>query len=269
MINIDLNGTHSLAAANAHYYKEPTAAHYIDRVIPYHDLVYLVDGGWSFTEDEIEYPLEKDDVILLAAGRHHYNRESCLPGTRTFCIHVTRDEGDIESNPAARQLPTRMNVKNAPAVKQCFLDIVSAYWTDSPCKEQKLSAFVNLLFLLLCEEYQKQSSAESDIAAKALEIVMTAPHRHMTSKEVAETLFISTKTLDNAMRRRFGVPFYTYSKNLKLDMVALRLEMEPELKLHEIAAAYGYHDEFHMSKAFKQKFGISPSEYRDRNQKAV
>lgn len=39
-------------------------------------------------------------------------------------------------------------------------------------------------------------------------------------------------------------------------------EMEPDLCLLEIAAALGFHDEFHMRKAFKQKYGISPQRYR-------
>ena len=39
-------------------------------------------------------------------------------------------------------------------------------------------------------------------------------------------------------------------------------EMEPDLCLLEIAAALGFHDEFHMRKAFKQKYGISPQSYR-------
>ena len=43
--------------------------------------------------------------------------------------------------------------------------------------------------------------------------------------------------------------------------------MEPDLKLHEISAAFGFHDEFHMSKAFKQKYGISPQEYRKQRHK--
>ena len=44
----------------------------------------------------------------------------------------------------------------------------------------------------------------------------------------------------------------------KLKMVAVQLKAEPELKLSQIATAFGFYDEFHMSKAFKQMFGISP-----------
>ena len=43
---------------------------------------------------------------------------------------------------------------------------------------------------------------------------------------------------------------------------ASQLIMEPDLRLQEIATAYGFHDEFHMSKAFKQKYGVSPQQYR-------
>ena len=50
MINLDLNATRTLAAANAHYYKEPTDERYIDRVLEYHDIIFMVDGGWSMTE---------------------------------------------------------------------------------------------------------------------------------------------------------------------------------------------------------------------------
>lgn len=64
------------------------------------------------------------------------------------------------------------------------------------------------------------------------------------------------------MHKKVGMPFYAYEKNQKLKMVAVQLKMEPDLKLSQIARAFGFHDEFHMSKAFKQKYGVSPSDYR-------
>lgn len=262
MINIDLNAKHTLAAANAHYYKQPTDERYIDRVLKYHDLIYLVDGGWAFTEGEDEYPLEAGDVLMLAAGRHHFNRRPCLPETRTFCLHVSCESGDREDNPDSTGLPTLIHIKHSEKIKHYFDEIVSTYWSESPYKEQKTSALVDLLLFELYEEQQKQEAKKTDVATKAMAIITSTPHRRYQAKEVADMLFVSTKTLNNAMNRRIGMPFYTYQKNQKLDMVALQLEMEPDLKLQEIATAFGFHDEFHMSKAFKQKFGVSPQKYR-------
>ena len=65
MINLDLNATRTLAAANAHYYKEPTDERYIDRVLEYHDLIFMVDGGWSMTELDEEYTLEKINLFIV------------------------------------------------------------------------------------------------------------------------------------------------------------------------------------------------------------
>lgn len=261
-ISFDLSQRHQVVAANAHYYKVPTDERYIDRTLQYHDLIYLIDGGWSITEAESEYPLIRGDVLLLAAGRHHYTRLPCQAGTRTFCIHVTCAPGDSSGNCAALHLPTCLHLRTAPRVKALFEQIVHAFWIDSPYKQERLSALLDLLLLELNSANEQQNTQQTDFAAKAIEIITATPHRRYQAKEVAQMLYISTKTLDNAMRRKVGVPFYTYQKNRKLEMVASQLEMEPDLRLQEIAAAYGFHDEFHMSKAFKQKYGMSPQNYR-------
>ena len=114
MFYIDLYAKHTLAAANAHYYKQPTGERYIDRVLKYHDLIYLVDGGWSFIESEKEYSLHKDDVLLLASGRHHFNKLPCLPGTRTFCLHISCEPSDTAENPSSTEFTfsTRRKSKN-------------------------------------------------------------------------------------------------------------------------------------------------------------
>ena len=98
-IGFNLAQPHQVVAANSHYYKTPTAVLYIDRVLPYHDLIYLADGGWTITENSVDYPLERGDVLLLAAGRHHYTRLPSLPETRTICIHITCEPGDDENEP--------------------------------------------------------------------------------------------------------------------------------------------------------------------------
>lgn len=261
-ISFDLSARHRVVAANAHYYKIPTDERYIDRTLQYHDLIYLIDGGWSITETDSEYPLVKDDVLLLAAGRHHYTRLPCQAGTRTFCIHVTCAPGDTAQNEAAMHLPTLLNMRSSPKVKTYFEQIVHAFWMESPYKNQRISALLDLLLLELYEKNDSHAIKETDIAARAIEIITATPHRRYQAQEVAQMLYISTKTLDNAMHRKVGMPFYSYQKNQKLEMVASLLEMEPDLQLQEIATAFGFHDAFHMSKAFKQKYGISPQNYR-------
>ena len=266
MINLDLSASRSLAAANAHHYKEPTEERYIDRTLKYHDLVFMVDGGWSMTELNVEYPLEKNDVLLLASGRHHYTRCPCMPGTRTFCLHVTTAPGDTPDNPSSVSLPTLIHARQPQQIQQYFNNLVVTYWSEDPYKDQKITALLSLLLFELYRECRDQEKSEANLAERAIRIINDAPHHQYKTQEMADLLFVSPKTLNNAMHKKVGMPFYAYEKNQKLKMVAVQLKMEPDLKLSQIARAFGFHDEFHMSKAFKQKFGVSPSDYRNLSQ---
>lgn len=262
MINLDLSALRTLAAANSHHYKEPTDERYIDRVLEYHDLVYMVDGGWSMTELNEEYPLVKNDVLLLASGRHHYTKRPCVAGTKTFCLHITTAPGDTPENPSSVSLPTLIHVRNTEYIQQIFSDLVATYWSVEPYKDQKITALLSLLLLELYGECREQQKSEENLAERAIRIINDSPHHQYKTKEMADLLFVTPKTLNNAMHKKVGMPFYAYEKNQKLKMVAVQLIMEPDLKLSQIARAFGFHDEFHMSKAFKQKYGVSPSDYR-------
>ena len=267
MIHLDLNANRSLVAANTHYYKEPTEELYINRVLEYHDIIFMVAGGWNMTESDREYPLIKNDVVLLAAGRHHYTKYPCQPGTKTFCIHVSVAPGDDPDNSSSISLPTLIHIRNPQQIQQYFSKLVSTYWSEDPYKEKKIEAFLSLLLLELYDESREQMKSKENLAEQAIRIINDSPHYRYKTKEMADLLFVSPKTLNNAMHKKVGMPFYAYEKQQKLKMVALQLKMEPEWKLSQIATAYGFYDEFHMSKAFKQKYGVSPSDYRNMSKK--
>lgn len=265
-INIDISAKHHVVAANSHFYKTPTAERYIDRTLQYHDLIYLIDGRWAISENEQEFPLEKNDVLLLAAGRHHFTKMPCLPETRTFCIHITCEPGDNENYTKSISLPTHLHMRSTLKARKYFEDIVSTFWSENKYKQERMSALLDLLFLELLHEKEMQEKNNIDIATQAIDIITSTPHKRYQAQEVADMLYVSTKTLNNAMHKKVGMPFYSYQKNCKLEMVAQQLKMEPDVKLQEIALAFGFYDEFHMSKAFKQKYDISPQRYRKLNQ---
>jgi AraC-like DNA-binding protein len=263
-ISFDLSATRHVAAAAAHYYEQATEPLYLDRVLTHHDLIYLCEGAWAITEGDTEYPLERDDVLLLTAGHHHYTRLPCKPGTRTFCIHISCESGDHEDNPRALSLPTRLSVRSAPEVRRYFEEIVSVYWGDKPHKEARLNALVNLLILALSDA---EKTDEGDLAGRIIAMINAEPHRTLRVSEVAEAFHVSVRTIENAMNRSVGQSFSKYQMNRKLEMAARQIELEPDVRLAEIAVTLGFCDEFHLSKAFKRRYGVSPSQYRHTAQK--
>ena len=261
-IYFNVNRKHSVIAANSHYYKIPTEERYIDRTLKYHDFIYILEGKWAITEDQKNYPLEKGDVLLLAAGKHHYTSMPCQAGTRTFCMHISCEDGDLEEREENIAIPTLLHLRRDQNIKRYFEDIVTIYWSESAYKQERLSALVELLMWELKNAYLQSSHNDTDLADQAIELIASSPHRRFKVEEAAQMLFVSEKTLNNAMRQKTGMPFYAYQKNMKLEMAASQIKMEPEMRISEIASALGFYDQFHFSKAFKEKFGVSPQNYK-------
>ena len=260
-ICFDLSVRHRVAAANLHHYSIPTVPHYLDRILQYHDLIYLVDGQWLITENDSDYLLTPGDVLLLSAGHHHYTRLPCQANTRTICIHVTDEESgrNIEHGVV---LPPMMHAKGHPAVRKLFEDIVAAFWDSRPLKEERLAAGFDQLILALADLHTDEHDAEADLANDILTLINATPYKNFQLDEVADHFGVSARTINLTMQKSVGMSFSKYQNSRKLEMVAKQLLIEPDIRLSEIAGMFGFFDEFHMSHAFKAKYGVSPSAYR-------
>lgn len=260
-ISFNLSAAHQVAAANSHYYEKPTEPLYLDRTLQYHDFIYLCEGKWTITENEIDYHLQKDDVLLLAAGHHHYTRLPCSPGTRTMCIHISCAPGD-QANDNCVTLPAQLHVRGYAQVRHLFEKIISTYWSEHTYKQERLCTLVHQLILELVDVTESACPPVDHMAQEMISLIHETPHKRFTTQEMAAKYHVSTKTIDNAMIRATGQSFSKYQTSRKLEMVAAQLRVEPDVKLSEIAATFAFYDEFHLSRAFKQKYGISPSLYK-------
>lgn len=262
-ISFNLTAAHQVVAANSHYYEKPTEPLYLNRTLQYHDLIYLCEGQWMITENEIDYHLQKDDVLLLPAGHHHYTRLPCAPGTRTMCIHISCEAGDLTDGESAISLPEHIHIQGYSRARRTFEKIISTFWSEQNHKEERLCTLFNELILELLDVTENAAEPANDMAEEMIELVHSAPHKRFTTQEMAERYHVSTKTIDSAMIRATGLSFSKYQTNRKLEMVATQLRVEPDIKLSEIAATFAFYDEFHLSRAFKQKYGQSPTQYKN------
>ena len=251
--------------ANAHYYKNATSPLYLNRTLKYHDLIYLVDGSWTFTEDNKDYTLQKNDILLLSANHHHYTRLPCSPQTRTFCLHVSNEEGDSEDNSEALSFPKQMNMGNTPAIRKYFEKIVETFWSGDPYKAERMNAIFRLMMLDIAEATAASEQSRANLLGSINHFISNNAYKRLTLQDVADQFSIAPKTVDNLLSTPMGMSFAKSQTHHKLEMIASLLEVEPDIRLSEVAELYGFCDEFHLSKAFKSKYGISPNQYKMKN----
>ena len=264
-----------------------------DRILPEHDFLYMLDGTWEIYEEGALYEMKSDDLLILAAGKHHYGEKLCNPGNRHMYIHALPTEaerrfGSVPSLSSAAMpravplpvepdfpgrmdhveglfaCPTLLHCRKNPKIRHCFHEIIAVGWAQTPEQENRLS----LLFsLLLCEIAEllilsPKQPAPDPIVDEVSRRVRTTPQTFFSAKEIAAGYFICERTLNNRFLKTCGKSFYAFQMEAKLEMVRQFLLSQPQAKLHEAALNYGFYDEFHLSKLFKKRFGMAPSEYR-------
>lgn len=121
--------------------------------------------------------------------------------------------------------------------------------------------FRSLLCGLADGEYEYRSRTESTF----LDRTLSAMYASLTTDLDLDALAAEFSWDKSHLIRRFkavtGRPPHGYFMDLKLKNAAFLLR-HGELPVKAIAADLGFYDEFHFSKLFKKRFGVSPSGYR-------
>lgn len=267
---------HQITGAN--YVTSVSGMLHPDRIMAEHDFLYMLDGIWEIWEEGTSYEMQSDDLLILTAGKRHFGKKPCNPGNRHMYIHALpagdelRLSQDTSESSGVRMddmenfifCPPLLHCQRNPKIRQYFHELIAVKWMQSPERSNRLS----LLFsLLLCEIAEllilpEQHSRPDPLVEAVSERVRTTPQLFFSAKEIAADYFICERTLNNRFLKACGKSFYAFQMETRLEMVRQFLLSQPQAKLHEAALNYGFYDEFHLSRAFKKRFKMAPSEYR-------
>jgi AraC-like DNA-binding protein len=269
LLNLDV--VRRIESANYCFFK--TGILHPDRVLPVHDMVYIVQGEWEICEDGKAYLLKPGDVILLFSGRHHYGKSRCADNTRTLFVHFYPEDGDTFSTTAphdekkmeAAGLSTFVSCGKDFRISHLFEEVVHSFW--SSLGSNKLLARIKLAELLanLSGLHENQNIAYADSVDYVINKIERDPYKLHNINELAETIRVSRRTLTKCFKAKTGLSVKQFQLNLKLQMAASLLENSPFVSVKEVAEQFGFYDEFHFSRLFRRKIGKSPSEYRTHN----
>ena len=127
----------------------------------------------------------------------------------------------------------------------------------------------------MLEAYQQNASSSSfsiteqdDVGDSFLRLVNHTLETHLSDEnfgiaELCELLNISRTQLHRKLKKLTGLSTSHYIRSLRFKM-ARELFADPSLNVSEVAFAVGFSSAAYFSKVFKEQFGISPSEARDR-----
>ena len=128
---------------------------------------------------------------------------------------------------------------------------------------------LELFVLLFCNEDSCQSgSLSSSIRDKMFEARYIIEKQYRTPPnidELAKYLGLCTTLMKRYFKKVFNRTIYGYLLDYRMLKAEQYLKDKLELNINEIAENVGYEHQTNFGVAFKKKFGVSPSDYRNRS----
>ena len=162
---------------------------------------------------------------------------------------------------------TLLNIKNAvlkvdASYKNEAFDSIFpslARFSEKEDFEAYLSSRAVECFLAISEA---KNGSENPVIKKACKFIEEHLAEDFGLEALAQELGVSPYHLSRLFKEEKGENFINYVTSLRLEK-AKKLLGNPSLIIKEISTEVGYNDQNYFTKLFKQKFGLTPTEYRE------
>ena len=254
--------------------------------IPHHwheemEIIYVTDGMISVSVGNNEYALSVGDIILVHPQTIHairqHNGDSAIYYNILFRLSMLENAADdtcrekyLEPIYNRRLLMPEYLTPEHPLHSQ--IEPIIRKLTTEPHYQRfheelliKARTFEMLHRILPFCEKADIASANEDIAYEKLKRSLLYLEEHyadnITVEAIAAQSNYSASHFAKLFRQLTGDSFTQYLKNYRLEMAAVRLRNE-KTKISEIALSCGFSNLSYFSRAFFEKYGLNPSDYR-------
>ena len=218
-------------------------------------LYFIESGAGYLTFDDQTYPLEPGFVYLIPS---HFQFGYGCTGMKKLYFHIR-----ITATNPIDILSSIGTVLKLPYKKEVFENLVRCYNATDLFGRLQLQS---LLMQVLCEFANAHSLQPlslgnySDTIRQSISYIQAAPSLKHTAKSIAQQLFISESRLRNAFRKELGITIGNF-----IDLCVFRQAkalLRTTMSLEQISQQLGFCDQFYFSRRFKQRHGLTPSQYR-------
>jgi len=248
----------------------------------YYEIFLFIKGGGTHEIDFEVFPIKSKSVHFVSPGQvHKVKRELDSYG---YVLFFSRDFYylNLPNKNILYELPFLNNNTSEPILNlnkddfqifsELFEKIEKEYGGDNELKESVIRSYLNIILLKSKSFFDqlKDDDSKDNTSSKLVydfKILVEKNYRKLhLVKEYADLLSTTSEHLNEETKKVTG----KIASDLISDRILLetkRLLMYSEFSNKEIAYFLNYEDPSYFSRFFKNKIGISPSEFRDNLQK--
>ena len=226
--------------------------------LPYFALVFTAEGEGVYRDESAgEIPFGEGSTILVTPNLgHHYGVPKGEFWDQSYIIFDGAIFDCWEKSLQLGQHTAVAHGHDVQAYREDLTDLINL------CESEPLSAIAKLQVLLArhlnaCSQIMSHP-VETDWLAKACYLLTSS---NLSVKEIASRVAMSYESFRKRFAQQEGMSALTYRKKSKAHEAAIGL-LSSSMTISQIAEGFGYYDESHFSRQFKQLYGRSPKEYR-------
>ena len=229
---------------------------------PMLELTYVDQGSLHSVADGTDMLLQQGDMVLYGPGQWHMQYADMEIAPRFVTISFDIAGSDLSCLYNRR---FRTSQKVAKLLQQMLQEQERM---DSYASDMIISLLNQLLLTLLREmdapvaALQRAGTAnnENDIISRAQQFISANIRQKLSVPIVAENVGVSASYLTALFQKHLQISPGEYIRRIKLQE-SKQMIRQNSMNFTQIATALQYSTVHHFSRQFKEKFGITPSEY--------
>ena len=220
-------------------------------------LICAERGSLHCIVDGQDFLLQTGELVVCAAGQWYMQYADVGAAPSVVCIDFCAGEDCL------KPLLNRKIAASAESTE--LIQKMCLQWQQKDSQSPNmLLLYLNLLLLTLQRQPQpaakKQSAGESRIICAVQQFVAGNARQKLSVPLVAQQVDVSPSYLTALFQKNLRISPGEYIRRVKLQE-SKQMIKEKELNFTQIASALQYSTVYHFSRQFKEKFGITPSEY--------
>lgn len=217
----------------------------------FQQLMFILEGEGILTFKNQNYPLKKGCAFYINS-----NVPISYQGTDNMIVTFLTTKGDGISQLAKHYQCEDFFYCPDIDTKKFLLDIKAIIDENFSYKRQGVMSLMSYSVFVNFFEYQKKQLDTTDKIAIYLDENFT---KKISLNEIATTFGISISKLCHDFRKKFNCTVFEYILNLRLLYARNLFLTNNDAKTKEVAITCGFEDISYFCKAYKQKFGVTPS----------
>ena len=234
------------------------------RILPDFQMIFISDGEGVFTSGNLNQKVKQGTLMLLLPGIRHAYKPLLETGWHEYWVGF---KGAYFLNLLSEGFFSPDHVLFETGLNNSILSfydqIIDEVRSQRPLYQLKTCALILSIIaeVLTCGRRKEQPNYYEKIVAKAKYLMESNIYNAINLPGISEQLGISTSRLNEIFKTYTSMTPYQYYIQIKINKAESLLEQE-DISVKEAAFRMGFEDQYYFSRLFKNKTGVSPSDWK-------